>query len=258
MNTSKDITDLYNSLFQLESKFKKGGEYPIHKRMDFKASHRDIYDYLISKIDLKNKTVLDAGCGVGFGSFRFAKNNAKKVIGISLSNLEIERAIANKIALNLENTEFKISSFDETPANTYDLVFCIESLKHALVFENSFEILLKSLKPNGKLYIVDDFFEGKPSKISEKLMKDWNLNFLFSMTDIKIIPNLFAIEVEVEDLTPFMPKKSLLKINLRLMFFKLLTRDAMFKKLFRGGLLLDKLYAKKQMKYQLIIISKKE
>lgn len=256
MNTAKDISDLYNSLFQLESKFKKEGEYPIHKRLDFKEHYKDIYDYLISKIDIKNKTILDAGCGVGFGSLLFAKNNATKVTGISVSNLEIERANVTKIKLNLENVEFKVGTFDETPPNSFDLIFCVESLKHALVFDNSFQILLEGLKPTGKLYIVDDFFEGKQSITSKKFMNDWNLNFLFGMSDLKNSSNQFLIEVE--DLTHFMIKESLLKINFQLLFFKIFKQHRMFKKLFNGGLLLDKLYAKKQMKYQLIIISKKQ
>ena len=139
------------------------------------------------------------------------------------------------------------------PSSSYDLIFCVESLKHALDFDNALNTLLSGLKTNGKLIIVDDFFENEITKTGKAFMSDWNLNFLFALSHFSNIPREFKLEAE--DLTHFMPKKSLLKINMQLLFFKLLNKS-LFKKLFKGGLLLDKMYAEKAMKYQLIIITK--
>lgn len=257
MNTPTDITQLYNALFQIEAKLKSAGEYPIHKRLDFGGAFTDIYEFLVSKIDIKNKHILDAGCGVGFGSLLFAKNNAAKITGISVSDLEIESADRNKNKYHFDNVDFKVSNFENTESCNYDLIFCVESLKHSLDFDKDFNALLNGLKPNGKLVIVDDFFEGKITTAAcEAFMADWNLNFLFALSHFSGMPHKFTLEIE--DLTHFMPKKSLFKINMQLLFFKLLKRKSMLKKLFKGGLLLDKLYAKKAMKYQLIIIAKQE
>lgn len=257
MNTPADITQLYNALFQIEAKLKSTDEYPIHKRLDFGEKFSDIYEFLVSKIDIKNKYILDAGCGVGFGSLLFAKNNAAKVTGISVSNLEIESANRNKNKYHFDNVDFKVSNFENTTSCNYDLIFCVESLKHSLDFDKDFNALLSGLKTNGKLIIVDDFFEGRITTAAcEAFMSDWNLNFLFALSHFSGMPHKFTLELE--DLTHFMPKKSLFKINTQLLFFKLLKRKSMLKKLFKGGLLLDKLYAKKAMKYQLIIITKQE
>jgi 2-polyprenyl-3-methyl-5-hydroxy-6-metoxy-1,4-benzoquinol methylase len=256
LNTPTDITKLYNALFQIEAKLKPDEEYPIHKRLNFGGKFNDIYEYLISKMDIKNKNILDAGCGVGFGSLLFTKNNAAKVTGISISNLEIESANRNKNKYHFDNINFEVSSFENTAATDYDLIFCIESLKHALDFNKDFNALLRGLKTNGKLIIVDDFFEGKITTAAEGFMSDWHLNFLFALSHFSNVPYNFTLEKE--DLTHFMPKKSLFKINMQLLLFKLFKRKSMFKKLFKGGLLLDKLYAEKAMKYQLIIITKQE
>jgi 2-polyprenyl-3-methyl-5-hydroxy-6-metoxy-1,4-benzoquinol methylase len=107
---------------------------------------------------------LDAGCGVGFGSLLFAKNEAQKVSGISVSDLEIERANRNKNKYHFDNVDFEVCTFEDVASSRYDLIFCIESLKHALDFDNAFNVLLKGLKTNGKLIIVDDFFEKEIQK----------------------------------------------------------------------------------------------
>lgn len=253
MNTRTDITQLYNALFQIEAKLKPDEEYPIHKRLNFGEKFNDIYEYLIYKIDIKDKYILDAGCGVGFGSLLFAKNKAQKVSGISVSDLEIESANRNKNKYDFDNVDFEVSIFEDVPSCSYDLIFCVESLKHALDFDNALNTLLSGLKTNGKLIIVDDFFENEMTKTGKAFMSDWNLNFLFALSHFSNIPREFKLEAE--DLTHFMPKKSLLKINMQLLFFKLLNKS-LFKKLFKGGLLLDKMYAEKVMKYQLIIITK--
>ncbi|MEO8238230.1 MAG: class I SAM-dependent methyltransferase [Flavobacterium sp.] len=255
MNTRTDITQLYNALFQIEAKLKPNEEYPIHKRLNFGESFNDIYEYLIHKIDIKNKSILDAGCGVGFGSLLFAKNKAQKVSGISVSDLEIESANRNKNKYHFDNVDFEICTFEDVQPFNYDLIFCVESLKHALNFDNAFNVLLSGLKTNGKLIIVDDFFENEITKTSRIFMSDWNLNFLFALSHFSNISKEYTLESE--DLTHFMPKKSLFKINMQLLFFKLFRRKSLFKKLFKGGLLLDKMYAQKKMKYQLIIITKK-
>lgn len=253
MNSENDITQLYNSLFQLEAKFKKNAVYPIHKKLHFEEYFADIYDYLVTKINVSGKEILDAGCGVGFGSVIFIKNGAKKVTGISVSDKEIKRANEIKSELKIENCFFEKATFDEV-SHLYDIVFCVESLKHSLDFNKSFSILLKSLNENGKLVIVDDFFDGNDNSISNDLMKNWHLNFLLSENDLIVDKAIFS--VEIEDLTRFIKLKSLLKIYFQLCFFTIFKRNSPYKKLFKGGIQLDYLYSRKQMNYKLIVITK--
>jgi SAM-dependent methyltransferase len=256
MNSQNEITQLYNALFELESKFKNDENYPIHKKLDFKGKFNDIYELIISLIEIKGKSILDAGCGVGFGSIMLLQNGAKKVLGISVSDKEIERANKGKEKLEFKNIEFKKSTFDETLRNKYDIIICVESLKHSLAFDNSLQALLNGLKPNGKLCIVDDFFDENHNKTSSEFAKNWHLNFLISQKDIEIISNDFS--TSVKDLTHFVPKKLKLKTEFSIALFRLLKKKSAFKKLFLGGLLLDKLYVYNQMKYLLVVITKKE
>ena len=255
MHQLQDISGLYNSLFELESKFKKQTVYPIHKRMNFGNTFGDVYEFLLSKIDIKDKVILDAGCGVGFGTFLIAKNGAQMVNGISISSNEIERANEVKNLSKLQNINFEVATFDAIKSNQYDVIICLESLKHALDFEKSFEIILNGLKPNGTLCVIDDFFDGNENKTSKALKKDWHLNFLITVSHLKVDKNRF--DTIIDDLTPWMFSKSVFKINLKIFFFELFQLNSAFKKLFKGGLLLDKLYAKKQMSYSLIQIKKR-
>lgn len=253
MNTEKDISQLYNSLFHLEKKFKKETTYPIHKKLYFEQKKTDIYDYLVSKINIKDQKILDAGCGVGFGGFIFIKKGAKKVTGISVSDEEIKRANVIKSKLKIENCEFKKTTFENVSDN-FDLIFCVESLKHSLDFKKSFSNLLNVLNENGKLVIVDDFFDGNETNTSSSLKDNWHLNFLLTLNHVEIESSKHSIEIE--DLTHFMKIKSLLKIYIQLSFFKFFKSNSPYKKLFKGGIQLDYLYAKKQMKYKLVIITK--
>jgi len=255
VHTPSEIQNLYNALFKLEAQYKKDDVYPIHKKLDFNGKFGDIYEFLINQINIKNAAILDAGCGVGYGSLLFAQNGAKSVKGISISELEIERANANKTKTSLKTLVFEKATFDDTEKQQYDLIFCVESLKHSLDLKTSLKALLDGLKHNGKLYIVDDFFEGKKTATARGLMKDWHLNFLLTISDLKTNPKQY--ETTIADLTHFMPYKSIAKIKLHLLLFSCFKPNNMYKKLFKGGLLLDLLYLKKQMTYQLVVITKK-
>ncbi len=255
MNSQQDISQLYNALFELESKFKKEENYPIHKRLDFKNQFDDIYELILSRVSVKDKNILDAGCGVGFGSMVLLKNGAKEVSGISVSDKEIERATQSIKKLGLQNISFKKSTFDETENSKYDIIVCVESLKHTLNFDTSIKTLLDGLKPSGKLIVVDDFFDDNHNKTSKAFASNWHLNFLISQKDIEI--NTSEFSTKIEDLTSYVRQKSKFKTAVNITLFSLFKKQSSFKKLFLGGLLLDQLYLNKQMKYQLVIISKK-
>jgi 2-polyprenyl-3-methyl-5-hydroxy-6-metoxy-1,4-benzoquinol methylase len=254
LNTEKDISQLYNTLFQLEAKFKKEEAYPIHKKLYFTENYTDIYDYLVSTINCSEKIVLDAGCGVGYGSFLFAKNKAKTVTGISLSEEEIKRAKETKTHLKIENCTFEVRSFDAI-SSKFDLIFCVESLKHSLNIQKSIAHLLSSLSEKGQLILVDDFFDTKETSMSKQLQADWLLNELLSEKHLEIDTTIFNIKSE--DLTSMMKQKSTFKIQIQLLFFSFFKKNSLYKKLFKGGILLDYLYTQKQMKYKLVIITKK-
>jgi O-antigen biosynthesis protein len=104
------------------------GEYfiPGQTGMDLYIEH--MQRYLTFRIAAWDKTVLDAGCGEGYGSDILAAY-AKAVTGIDISGNNISRA-RKKYARG--NLVFKQASLDSIPLadRSVDLIFCFEVIEH--------------------------------------------------------------------------------------------------------------------------------
>ncbi|MGY6561569.1 MAG: class I SAM-dependent methyltransferase [Luteibaculaceae bacterium] len=246
------VSHLYNTLFNFERKVKKLGAYPIHKRLAL-PSGQDIYDVILEKGNFtRSEIILDAGCGVGFGSLKVASESNAQVLGISISSKEIEQATKNAQQAENIRCSFTLMPFTMVEPNAFDAIICVESLKHAIPIEQSVKVLLDALKPNGRLFVVDDFYVGSMLKprTEKAFMADWCLDSLLSLADLP--------KGSVTDLTEFMPQKSVFGSRMQL-FFMTLTRpfvDKVFANVFRGGVYLDMLYSKGKMKYMLYEFTK--
>jgi len=62
---------------------------------------------IINEIDLKDKTLIDIGCGDGYYAIECAKMGAKYVLGTDIDSLRIKRGILAKEVFNLSNIDFK-------------------------------------------------------------------------------------------------------------------------------------------------------
>lgn len=251
------ITKIYENLFQLESESNNGGAYPIHKKLVL-PDHKDIYSWLSSKyVFKKNAKVLDAGCGVGFGTMLLAQEHDIRITGISLSPSEVEQAEKNAHQAALQNrVSFAVQSFDELPTAAYDVIIAVESVKHSLDIKYSLQVLKRALKPDGQLIIIEDFYHlEKLNSNAEKYIKDWALVDAFRASDyLSVFDSKF---IEWHDMTPYMPTKKTV-----LLYGKafLLTIGSWFRgktslniyQIFRGGIYLDLLYAKGVMSYKVL------
>lgn len=241
------VSALYNDLFSLESKL-RSTTYPIHKKLKIE---RDIYDMVLDFLPADFKgDILDAGCGVGFGTQLLTQKTNANVHGITISDKECERARQNN-KFN-DRCQYFHSSIESILPNSYDIIICVESLKHTLNPSIALDVLKKALKPNGNLIVVDDFFFGDKDKNSIQFMKDWELSFLINEYDLSTV---FLLEY-TKDLTSLMYKKSIFRIYLILAFCKFSKLNTNFIKLMRGATLLDKLYYEDKMKYKLNVYSK--
>jgi len=179
--TEKTIQNIYNKLLNWEGK-NASQPYPIHKILnteDFGFS--DIYEWISKTYRLDaNAKILDAGCGVGYGSLYLAKQHHCKVRGISLSDAEIKKARTFAKKENLDNNvSFEQYSYDDLQPNSYDFIIAIESVKHSLDVDKTIDSLKNALKLNGILVIVDDFLISKNhDRLIEKYAKDWALKEL--------------------------------------------------------------------------------
>ena len=180
------VSNLYNKLFEIESKTKRLRLYPIHKRLSL-PNHEDIYDFLIEHYKFEGSmNILDAGCGVGYGSIKISETTQATVKGISVSPLEVQQAKKNAINHQNDKCSFEAISFTDVPKNTYDVIICVESLKHAIPIHTSVNSLMEGLKANGRMIVVDDFYSNDMifGKAEQQLIEDWCLDKLIDVEDL--------------------------------------------------------------------------
>ena len=113
----------------------------------------DFFKYLEKNV--KNSEVLDYGCGVGTSIEKVIKYNPKKIFGIDISEVSIEKAKkrAEKISANVfyqvdncENTKFSDS--------TFDIVYGTGILHH-LQFNKCLDEIFRILKSKGTLIFIE-------------------------------------------------------------------------------------------------------
>ena len=89
----------------------------------------------MSKIDFKNKTVFDFGCGTGILSVVAAKEGSTKVVGVDIQVEAIENsqehAVINGVA---ENCEFYLGGIDQVPLEKVDII--LANINRNVIIEN--------------------------------------------------------------------------------------------------------------------------
>ncbi len=254
------IGELYDTLKNINDS--KSCLYSIHKNLNYANSEiTNLYDFLVDSFDFKQKkSILDCGCGVGFGTLLMAKKLNAKFTGISVSTTEIESARENlEQEKSLQNVNFECKSFDDLSAEKYDAIIAIESLKHSPELSKSLFSVLNSLKKGGEIYIIEDVLvKDTNSSAAQNLMKDWVLARLYSEKDY----TEFSDEMEWSsiDLTPMMNKYSKLIVAAKIIGAEIKTGiDYLFNKkdsaayIFRGGFYQEWLYLNGDLGYKLLI-----
>lgn len=107
--------------------------------------------YVFAKHLVKDKTVLDAACGEGYGSNILA-NSAKNVTGIDIDETSINHA---KERYKRENLTFLRESCTELPFknNSFDVIVSFETLEHLTEQEEMLKEFNRVLKDDGLLII---------------------------------------------------------------------------------------------------------
>lgn len=112
----------------------------------------------IATLNLKaGDRVLDAGCGIGGAAFLMAEEYGATVEGIDLSKNMIAKAMERCRALGLETrVKFRHGDLMDLKADRYfDAVYSRDVLLHVENKIELFGLLLRALKPGGRLLITD-------------------------------------------------------------------------------------------------------
>ena len=132
--------------------------------------------------ELKNKNILDLGCGMGHFAKELHFLDAKKIIGIDISEKEIE--YANKYHKE-SNIEYKI--LDAQNINSLNQKFDIVSSGIVVDYIEDFDSLLKSINDclvdNGLFVFSQVHPLSTAPKEKRKWLQDNNCNHIYQLSD---------------------------------------------------------------------------
>ena len=146
INVSHEEVDKFNELahkwWDETSEFK-----PLHDINPLRL------DFIHEKVNLKNKKVLDVGCGGGILSESMASLGAK-VTGIDMGDKVIRIAELHALQSKL-NIDYQCTSLEEVALkheSIFDVITCMEMLEHVPEPKKIVSLCAKLLKPSGTLF----------------------------------------------------------------------------------------------------------
>lgn len=127
----------------------KGPFAPLH------ALNPPRLQFIQQHTELKNKQVLDVGCGAGILTESLYAQQAQ-VTGIDASakvlEVAMERAHVNSLTINYVNASAE-SFLQQNPKQKFDIITCMELIEHVPDPAQLMQTCAQLLKPNGKLFL---------------------------------------------------------------------------------------------------------
>ena len=152
----------------LTGNIKHFGYYPKRiKGISEKEAQNLMHELLVQKLQLKrNAVVLDAGSGRGTVATYLAYKYGVNIKGVDIVDFEV--ALAKKRAAHLgldRNVQFFLKDYSNThfPAHSFDAIYTMETLVHAVSIHRALKEFNRVLKPGGRIAL----FEYSIAKSSE-------------------------------------------------------------------------------------------
>ena len=112
---------------------------------------------LLPNLDLKNKRVLEIGCGIGGRSAWLARNGPAEVVAIDVNGPEIElaRELTRKHCPQVQNLTFVHSHEDaKSDIGEFDVVLLIDSLEHVQSACKILKLAYSYARTGGRAYFT--------------------------------------------------------------------------------------------------------
>ncbi len=212
MFTNRDIADYYNQTlnhyrrwWKLDKVMSVHYGYWDHSTRNFQEALLRLNDIMADMVQMETGfKVLDAGCGVGGSLFYLAEEYGINGFGITLSEKQLEFAEKLKSKSNFaDSIGFKLEDYCSTsfPDNTFDVVWCIESITSTAEKEKFAREAYRLLKKHGKL-IIADYYKISDHELLEKWRKTWSMApFVNSKEFEKIIKSAGFVLIDDRNIT---------------------------------------------------------
>lgn len=136
-----------NYLDNLINELKNTGERPILNQTIESVSNDLSFAYKFASKYAKNKTILDYGCGGGYGAEYLSRFTNQKVIGFDKDKKTI------KLAKNFFKTNKKLYFIYKFPKEKFDLIVTFQVIEHIKDRHNFYKKIKKLLNPGGVVLI---------------------------------------------------------------------------------------------------------
>ncbi|MFH0906153.1 MAG: class I SAM-dependent methyltransferase [archaeon] len=171
----KEVCNFYNNY-----NYPLVNQYTNRQRKKHLKLISEILSYVNLKLeDLKDKDVLDAGCGTCDKSILLAKNSCAKITALDFSDgqLDFAKANANKanVKINFVKADLINSNLEKLNLGKFDLIICTGVLHHTENPKKGFCNLIKLLKPKGKIVIA---LYHKYSRLKYRLLRFYIHTFI--------------------------------------------------------------------------------
>lgn len=155
------------------------------------AIHAERYRGFLT--ELEGKTVLDAACGVGYGTHLIATHGAKHVTGIDLSTDALEVA---KSDFQHPNISYRKANCLNLPfdSESFDAVTSFETIEHLESPAKFLEELHRIIKPGGRLFL------SCPNSLTHSLSpirqvdNPWHLSEMTYTELVEVVSERFRID----------------------------------------------------------------
>lgn len=153
----------------------------IDPKMSFGTGHHDT-TWLMARelfsLDLKNKTILDMGCGTGVLAIIASKLGGAIISGIDIDEWSIENSNENALNNRCNLIDFQKGNVTLLEGKKFDIILANINRN---VLLNDMEAYYTCLNDNG-LLLLSGFFENDFNELNQKAL---SLNYLFEKKEIK-------------------------------------------------------------------------